>query len=91
MSIDFVAHGDNGPASRWASHAKPGGFLGFMGPSSPKSVSFEADWYLCVADPSAIPVVAAALEAMPRDAKGVATFEVTSPEDKQHIDAPVGI
>ncbi len=91
LSIDFVAHGDNGPASRWASHAKPGDFLGFMGPSSPKLVSFEADWYLVAADPSAIPVAAAALEAMPRDAKGVAVFEVTAAEDKQEIDAPAGI
>jgi NADPH-dependent ferric siderophore reductase len=36
-------------------------------------------------------VAAVALEAMPRDAKGVAVFEVTSIEDKQDIDAPAGI
>ncbi len=91
MSIDFVAHGDNGPASRWASHAKPGDFLGFMGPSAAKIDEFVADWYLVAADPSAIPVAAATLEAMPRDAKGVAIFEVTSAEDAQEIDAPEGI
>lgn len=91
LSIDFVAHGDKGPASRWASHAKPGDFLGFAGPSTPKIAHFEADWYLVAADPSAIPVAAAALEAMPRDAKGVAIFEVTSLEDRQEIDMPKGI
>lgn len=91
LSIDFVAHGDNGPASRWASHAKPGDFLGFAGPSGPKVTRFDADWYLVAADPSAIPVAAATLEAMPRDAVGVAIFEVTSVEDKQDIDAPDGI
>jgi len=91
LTIDFVAHGDEGPASRWASHAGPGDFLGFAGPSTPKITEFVADWYLVAADPSAIPVAAAALEAMPRDAKGVAIFEVTAPEDRQEIDIPEGI
>lgn len=91
MAIDFVAHGDNGPASRWAGRAKPGDFLGFAGPSLPKVTHFEADWYLVAADPSAIPVAAAALEAMPRDAKGVAIFEVTAEEDRQEIDIPPGL
>lgn len=91
LTIDFVAHGDEGPASRWASHAKPGDVLGFAGPSVPKVTRFDADWYLVAADPSAIPVAAAALEAMPRDAKGVAIFEITSPDDKQDIALPAGI
>jgi len=91
LTIDFVAHGDEGPASRWASDAKPGDFLGFAGPSAPKVTQFNADWYLVAADLSAIPVAAAALEAMPRDAKGVAIFEVTSPDDKQDIAIPAGI
>lgn len=91
MSIDFVAHGDNGPASKWASHAKAGDFLAFLGPSLPKVVDFSANWYLVAADPSAIPVAAVTLEAMPRDAKGVAIFEVTSIEDKQDIHAPEGV
>jgi NADPH-dependent ferric siderophore reductase len=91
LDIDFVAHGDNGPASSWAMNAKEGSFLGFAGPSGPKVTHFEADWYLVAADPSAIPVAAATLEAMPRDAKGLALFEVTSLEDKQDINAPHGI
>ena len=91
LDIDFVAHGDNGPASRWATQAQPGDFLGFMGPSPSKVTDFNADWYLFAADPSALPVAAAVLEAMPRDAKGVAVFEVTTPEDRQKINAPVGI
>lgn len=91
LTIDFVAHGEDGPAARWASHAKPGDYLGFAGPSTPKVAHFEADWYLVAADLSALPVAAAALEAMPRDAKGVAIFEITSPEDRQQIDMPEGI
>ncbi|MEM9438528.1 MAG: siderophore-interacting protein [Pseudomonadota bacterium] len=91
LAIDFVAHGDNGPASRWAGQAVAGSFLGFAGPSGPKVTEFDADWYLVAADPSALPVAAATLEAMPRDAKGIAIFEVTAAEDKQEIDMPEGI
>jgi NADPH-dependent ferric siderophore reductase len=91
LSIDFVAHGDEGPASRWACSAQEGDFLGFAGPSEPKVTRFDADWYLVAADPSAIPVAATTLEAMPRDAKGVAIFEVTADEDRQIIDTPDGI
>lgn len=90
LTIDFVAHGDDGPASRWARHAQPGDFIGFVGPSAPKITHFEADWYLVAADLSAVPVAAAALEAMPRNAKGVAIFEVPSAEDRQDIAIPEG-
>jgi len=91
LSIDFVAHGDEGPASRWASAARPGDFLGFAGPSLPKVSHFEADWYLVAADPSAIPVAAATLKAMPSDSNGIAIFEITSPDDRQDLPMPDGI
>lgn len=91
VDIDFVDHGDGGPASAWAIRAKPGAFCGFAGPGSVKLTSFVADWYLLAADLSALPVVAATLEAMPRDAKGVAFFEVIDASDRQAIDAPPGI
>ncbi|NVK33725.1 MAG: siderophore-interacting protein [Rhodobacteraceae bacterium] len=91
MDIDFVAHGAEGPATRWAQSAKPGDFLLFMGPGPVKLETFYADWYLVAADMSALPVAAAALEAMPREAKGVAVFEVQSAEDRQVIDAPEGV
>jgi len=91
LDIDFVAHGDEGPATRWAQRASPGAFLGFLGPSAPKLTEFHADWYLLAADLSAMPVVEATLEAMPADAKGVAIFEVPSREDIREIAAPAGV
>lgn len=91
MDIDFVAHGLEGPASAWAINADRGDFCGFAGPSAPKVTEFYADWYLIAADMSAIPVAAATLEAMPRDAKGIAIFEIISEKDKQSIATPPGI
>jgi len=86
-----VAHGDEGPASAWAARAKPGDVIGFAGPGLPKLTDFDADFYLIAADMSALPVAAAALEAMPRDARGLAIFEVTDPEDRQEIGSPPGV
>jgi NADPH-dependent ferric siderophore reductase len=91
IDIDFVAHGESGPASKWAMSAKPGSFIGFMGPSPAKMTSFKADWYVLAADLSALPVVAVTLEALPRDARGIALLEITSEADKQEIDAPKGV
>lgn len=91
MDIDFVDHGDGGPASAWARRCKAGDVAGFAGPGPVKLKDFHADQYVLAADMSALPVAAATLEAMPRDAKGVAFFEITKPEDRQHIDAPEGI
>lgn len=91
LDIDFVAHGDNGPASRWAMQAGLGSFCGFAGPSMPKLTTFHADAYLLAADMSALPVAAVTLETMPRDSTGVTIFEILSEADKQEIDAPPGI
>lgn len=91
IDIDFVAHGDEGPASAWALRAEPGSFCGFAGPGNIKLAEFYADWYLVAADMSALPVAAATLEAMPRDARGLAVIEITSQDDRQAIDAPPGI
>lgn len=91
LDIDFVIHGNEGPASYWASHAKPGDFCGIAGPGPVKVAHFEADWYLLAADMSALPVAAATLEAMPEDAKGIALFEVMSEADRQRLSVPPGI
>ncbi|MEM9902453.1 MAG: siderophore-interacting protein [Pseudomonadota bacterium] len=91
IDVDFVAHGDEGPASAWAEAAKTGSFCGFAGPGAPKLIDFDADWYLIAADMSALPVAAASLEALPADARGLAVFEITSAADRQEIEGPAGV
>jgi NADPH-dependent ferric siderophore reductase len=91
MDIDFVDHGDAGPASAWARRCAPGDVAGFAGPGPVKLKEFYANTYVLAADMSAIPVAAATLEAMPRDAKGVAYLEITSAEDRQIVTAPDGV
>jgi len=91
IDIDFVNHGDGGPASAWARRAKAGSFCGFAGPGPVKVKTFYANSYLIVADMSALPVAAATLEAMPEDAIGTAFFEIMDEKDRQDFRIPKGI
>lgn len=85
MVIDFVAHGEAGPASRWAIHASPGDRLGVaMKQGAP--LYPPADWYLLVGDATAIPVLSVILESLPEGARGLALIEVHGPEDEQVIE-----
>lgn len=46
LAVDFVLHGDNGPASRWANAAQPGAAIGVAGPAAPPRFFAAADYFL---------------------------------------------
>lgn len=83
MYIDFVAHGDGGPASAWAIHAAPGAPLGVAMKRRTGPLYPAADYYLLIADATGIPVISAILRTLPAHAKGVAYIEVQGKEDEQ--------
>lgn len=65
LSLDFVVHGDEGVAGRWAQAAQPGERLQLRGPSGGYAPDLSADWHLLVGDESALPAIAASLERIP--------------------------
>lgn len=86
LYIDFVYHGDNGPASSWAKHAKLGDQLGVAMRTAPKQLyPSDANWFLLVGDATAIPVLGAILEDLPPSAQGVCVIQVASKEDIQEL------
>ncbi|MET3037051.1 siderophore-interacting protein [Chryseobacterium sp. NRRL B-14859] len=85
LIIDFVDHGDGGPASKWVREAEAGSKLGVMMRLDGKELYPEANWYLLVGDATAIPVISAILETLPATAKGVCIIEVHGKEDKQQL------
>ena len=88
LTIDFVTHGDVGYAGPWAQQAKGGDRIVLMGPGSGYAPDPEADWHLLAGDLSAVPAIAASLEAMPAGASGVALLEVEDPGDVIPLRAP---
>ncbi|WP_332601724.1 siderophore-interacting protein [Arthrobacter sp. S2(2024)] len=91
LAIDFVVHGDEGLAGPWALAAQPGDTLVFTGPGGAYNPAPDADWYLFAGDDAALPAIAAAIESLPADAKGLAFLEVDSDADILDIAAPEGV
>lgn len=91
LAIDFVIHGDEGLAGPWAASAQPGDSLVFTGPGGGYNPDPSADWILLAGDEAAIPAIAAVIESLPEDARGLAFLEVDSDADIQPISAPAGL
>ncbi|MFF1384442.1 siderophore-interacting protein [Arthrobacter sp. NPDC058288] len=91
LAIDFVIHGDEGLAGPWAAKAKPGDPLVFTGPGGGYNPDPAADWHLFAGDEAALPAIAAAIESLPREARGIAFLEVDSLAEVQPIKSPAGL
>ncbi|MEU6077962.1 siderophore-interacting protein [Micromonospora sp. NPDC047074] len=91
VDIDFVSHGDTGPASRWARHALPGDRVVLLGPAvqDNRSVCFRpptgTDSVLLVADETALPAAAGILAWLPAGTRVRAWIEVPDAADIQEL------
>jgi NADPH-dependent ferric siderophore reductase len=79
LTVDFVVHGPEGVAGAWAETAGLGDVLVFDGPAGGYRPDPTADWHLMVGDESALPAIAASLEALPRDARAVVRLVCDGP------------
>lgn len=91
LTVDFVTHGESGWAGPWASAAKVGERAVLTGPGGGYAPKPDAGWHLLAGDLSAVPAIAAALEAMPAEARGVALIEIEQEADALSLQAPSGV
>ncbi len=91
LDIDFVVHGDEGLAGPWAAMAAPGARLRLMGPGGGYAPNPEASWYLLLGDLSAVPAIAAALDALPAEAIGTVVIQVDAEGAIFGLEAPAGV
>ena len=91
LAVDFVHHGDEGVAGRWAATAGVGDVLTMRGPGGTYAPDPAADWHLLVGDESGLPAIRAALAALPAEAVGYAVIEVPGADHLQSLAAPAGV
>lgn len=91
LAIDFVVHGDTGIAGPWAAAARPGDQLVLSGPGGGYLPDPTADVHVLAGDESALPAIAAALEVMPDDARGVVFIETFGPADELELARPESV
>ncbi|WP_229085669.1 siderophore-interacting protein [Curtobacterium sp. GD1] len=102
LDIDFVAHGDTGPASRWVSACRVGDELRIVGPAVPASpaelptgaAEFDpgaANRILLAGDETAAPAICAILEALDVATVGHVFIEVPTDADRLPVSAPAGV
>ncbi|MGI9824246.1 siderophore-interacting protein [Agromyces sp. Marseille-Q5079] len=90
LDIDFVVHGDEGVAGPWAANAEAGDILLANGPGGAYRPDPGADWHLLAGDESAVPAIAAALEALPVEAVARVVVLVESAEHEPRFALPQG-
>ena len=91
LTIDFVVHGDSGVAGPWAAHAQAGDVLVFTGPSGGYRPDASADWHLMLGDESALPAIAASLEALPAGAHAVVRVVCDGPAHEIDLSSPADV
>ncbi|GAA1973624.1 siderophore-interacting protein [Microbacterium pumilum] len=91
IAIDFVVHGDEGVAGPWAAAAVAGDRLCFSGPGGQYAPSTEDVEHLLIGDDSAIPAIAAAVDALPATARGLVLIEVESAANELALSTPAGV
>ena len=87
MDLDFVLHGDTGPASFWVTRAKPGDVLQLAGPRSGMDITPTVNCYILVGDATAIPAMASILAALPSHCQVDMYVEVIDAWEEQILES----
>ncbi|HYQ23801.1 siderophore-interacting protein [Stenotrophomonas sp.] len=100
VDVDFVLHGETGPASRWAVHAQPGDRVVLLAPDADCAESSQGwEWkppagvgqVLLVADETALPALAGILEELAGQVappRVLALLEVADADSAIALEAP---
>ncbi|GAB3166889.1 siderophore-interacting protein [Amycolatopsis stemonae] len=83
IDVDFVLHGDDGPASAWASRVAPGDRVAFLGPHGLYAAPAECDWQLLVGDETALPAIGAIVERLPAGTRASVYVELSDRAERQ--------
>lgn len=87
LELDFVLHGDDGPATVWASRVAVGSQIVVAGPRGSKLVPGGAEWYVLGGDETALPAISRWLQILPEEADVTVLAEVQDADDEAYLAA----
>jgi NADPH-dependent ferric siderophore reductase len=90
IDIDVVLHEPRGPACTGAAEIPLGGGVGYAGPRVDYAPRDGVDWLLLCGDETALPAIAAILEAAPAVRRVLAVVEVPDAREELAIELPAG-
>jgi NADPH-dependent ferric siderophore reductase len=91
LTVDFLLHGDGGPASKWAAGAQVGDHVVVTGGRGSYRIDPDADWTLLVADETALPAVGTILEDAPPGARVTLVAEVAGQAEQLKFDTQANL
>lgn len=93
LDLDFVLHGDEGPASAWAAGARAGEVIGLSDPHPRSGFAIDPTIcsYLFFGDDTALPAIAGILEALPAIARARVFIEVADTAAEQPLASAAGL
>lgn len=84
LDLDFVLHGDDGPASHWAARVAIGDQLVVAGPRGSALPPTGVDGYVIGGDETALPAISRWLEIIDPEVPVIAIIEVTDAADESY-------
>ncbi|HEY0212953.1 MAG TPA: SIP domain-containing protein [Paenirhodobacter sp.] len=82
LTLDFAVH-EAGPATRWAIDAAVGDTLNIAGPRGSAVVTADCDWWLLIADETALPAMGRWVEELPAGSRVTTLGLVSGPAEEQ--------
>jgi NADPH-dependent ferric siderophore reductase len=91
IDVDFVLHGDSGPASRWALRAAAGDWVGLLDQTAPYDPPAGTRWQLLVGDETALPAISAIVESRLPGTDVQVFLEIPTAADQLDLVVPDGV
>lgn len=85
LDIDFVLHGDTGPASAWAGRARPGDRAAMLGAYAEYDPLPGAGWQLIIGDETALPAIGAIVGSLPAGTHARVFVEIHDDAERRHL------
>lgn len=91
LDLEFLVHGDEGVAGRWAADAPIGASAGVGGPRGSLVIEGEPEAWLLAGDETALPAIRRFARRMPRDARGLVVIEAHGAGADYELETPESV